>query len=339
MKVAGKDEWYYSHFAVKSKNYESIVSNDFDETSVTNLRDADGKTTGLSFVYTSDVKYLSATDKNNKTPGTQVNYSQLTEVTCDEDVATPRVDSVDYLYGVYTVKMTHKSGCPTVAIDTEVYLGWLHDNEWAIGIIYIIAGPLIGLFGAAWFPYVVASLVAIFTMGIVLGLSLAFGWMTTTVGTVVTFIVAIIAGVVLGILIRRNIWCMIGLVGMIAGFFSGSLVYALICGMSGWEAVWGFWVISVIMAAVGCVAACYLGKTVVQLSTSLTGAYLFMRSWTLFFPGNYPSEAELVDGKDLDLGGIFWVFIAVWIVGFVLCWVFQCKHNKSHDDLDNYEKA
>ena len=41
----------------------------------------------------------------------------------------------------------------------------------------MIAGPIIALFGTAWFPYVVASLVAIFVMGTITMLSLAFGWM------------------------------------------------------------------------------------------------------------------------------------------------------------------
>ena len=141
-------------------------------------------------------------------------------------------------------------------------------------------------------------------------------------------------------LVRRNIWIMIGLLGLVAGFFSGSLVFALVAGMSGWKAVWGFWVISVLMACVGCVAACYLGKSVVLLSTSLVGSYLFMRAWTLFFPGHYPSESQLIDETStLEFDAIFWVFVAVFGVCFAGSVVFQCKYDETDEDLDSYEKA
>ena len=140
-----------------------------------------------------------------------------------------------------------------------------------------------------------ATLVAVFVMGAIIAACLALGWMATSTGTIVTLIVAPIVGIIAGIIIRRNVWLMIGLLGLVAGFFSGALVFALISTSSGWNAVWGYWVISIIMAALGCWAACYFGKTVVLLATSLVGSYLFMRSWTLFFPGHWPSEAELMD--------------------------------------------
>merc|ERR1712165_376591 len=117
---------------------------------------------------------------------------------------------------------------------------------------------------------------------------------------------------------------MVGLLGLVADWFSGTFVNAFIVAVSGWEASWGFWVISVIMAIVGCVTACYLGKTVVLLSTSMVGSYLFMRAWTLFFPGHWPSEAELIDGTELEPDAEFWVFFGVFIAGFIGCATFQC---------------
>ena len=140
-----------------------------------------------------------------------------------------------------------------------------------------------------------ATLVAVFVMGAIIAACLALGWMATSTGTIVTLIVAPIVGIIAGMIIRRNVWLMIGLLGLVAGFFSGALVFALISTASGWNAVWGYWVVSIIMAGLGCWAACYFGKTVVLLATSLVGSYLFMRSWTLFFPGHWPSEAELMD--------------------------------------------
>ena len=89
---------------------------------------------------------------------------------------------------------------------------------------------------------------------------------------------------------------MLALLGMVAGFFAGSFLFALISGMTGgsWNETWGYWLLTITGAVVGAVLALYLGKVFVQVSTSLIGSYLFMRSWTMFFPGSYPSEEALV---------------------------------------------
>jgi len=281
--------------------------------------------------------------------GTKLSFT--TELTCDATITTVDpaviVASSDADKCHYTVAFAHEAGCPiaksitditdAISTATDDSLGWLYENEWAIGIIYVVFGPLIALFGASWFPYIVASLVAIFTIGVVCGLSLAFGWMATGLGTGLTIGVAFILGILGGCFVRRNIKVMLGLLGMIAGFFSGSLIFALIAASSGWNAVWGFWVISVVMAIIGCVAAVYVGMPLVMTSTSLVGSYLFMRSWTLFFPGNYPSEAELIDSKggDLEIDAFFWVFISIFVVSFIGSLAFQCKYATPHKELDD----
>lgn len=67
---------------------------------------------------------------------------------------------------------------------------------------------------------------------------------------------------------------------------------------------------------------------------------MFMRAWTLFFPGNYPSETEIISGDfELDTTAIFWVFIGVFVISFISSVIFQKKRDVSHEDLDNYEKA
>jgi hypothetical protein len=259
-----------------------------------------------------------------------------------------------------TVAFSHAAGCPQAAAITETIndgldsiseatessLGWLYENEWAIGIIYIIAGPLIALFGASWFPYIVASLVSLFILTLVCGLSLAFGWMASTGGSIATIAVALLLAIGMGCLVRRKIRWMLGLLGLIAGFFGGSLIFALISGMSGWNAVWGFYLISCVLAIIGCILAIKIGMPLVMISTALVGSYLFMRSWTLFFPGNYPSEAELISSKGedaLDMSGVFWVFIGVFAVAFAGSLTFQCKFAKPHqelvDDDDDFQKG
>ena len=222
----------------------------------------------------------------------------------------------------------------------DEYSSWLYENGWCIGIIYLIAGPLIALFGVTMFPYVVASLVAIFTLGFFCGLGFAFGWMETTGGTIAIILAGLVLGILAGCLVRRNFKWMLGLLGMIGGFFAGSLLFSLISGMAGgWNAVWGYWVFSSILAIVGCIAACYIGMPVVMVATSLAGSYLFMRSWTLFFPGNYPSESELVASKEedvLEMSAMFWAYIGIFFVSFACSLTFQCKCAKPNQELDDH---
>ena len=317
-----------------SKNF--AVADDRIDTIVDEIRDKKSKIIGVTFTQESDTVCTAA----DEAAGTEaVNYSMTTNVKCDDTITADggaTVESVTVDGCVYTVNLKHDAGC-NMGVDTEIATQWLADNEWAIGILYLIIGPILALFGAAWFPYVTASLVAVFTIGLLCSLSLAAGWMATTVGTVVTFVVAIIVGVLVGMLVRRHVWIMVGLLGLIGGFFSGALVFALIAGMSGWTAAWGYWVISILLAAVGCVAACYMGKAIVITSTALVGSYLFMRSWTLFFPGHYPSEAQLMENPEsLEFDAIFWVFVSIFIVTFIGTTVFQCKRDESHEDLDDY---
>lgn len=122
-------------------------------------------------------------------------------------------------------------------------VGWLYENEWVIGVIYIVAGPLIAIFGAMWFPYIVASLVALFVIVVICMLGLSFGWMESIGASIAIVLVALVLGILAGCLVRRHIKWMLGLLGLIAGFFGGTLLYALISGMAGgWNAVWAFWV-------------------------------------------------------------------------------------------------
>ena len=264
-----------------------------------------------------------------------------TNLKCDAaitEAGAAQIESVTVNGCDYTVNMKHSAGC-NKGIDTAKAEAWLAENEWAIGIMYIVLGPILAFFGAAWFPYVTASLVAVFIIGAVCSISLAAGWMATSTGTAIVFVVALILGIVAGMLVRRHIWVMVGLLGLIGGFFCGALIFALIAGMSSWAAIWFYWTISCTMAVVGCLAACKMGKSVVILSTALVGSYLFMRAWTLFFPGHYPSEVELMENPDeLEFDGIFWLFITIFAFSFAISTVFQCKRDESHEDLD-YEKA
>ena len=88
-------------------------------------------------------------------------------------------------------------------------VGCLYENEWVIGVIYIIAGPLIAIFGSRWFPYIVASLVALFVIVVICMLGLSFGWMESVGASIAIVLVSLVLGILAGCLVRRHIKCYI----------------------------------------------------------------------------------------------------------------------------------
>ena len=123
---------------------------------------------------------------------------------------------------------------------------------------------------------------------------MSFGWCATTGGAIGVSLTILFLGILAGVLVKKNIGLMIGLLGLIAGFFLGSFFFTFIASASGWEDAWGYYLICSIFAAMGCIVAWRHGVSMVMVATALVGSYLFMRSWTLFFPGNWPSEIQIV---------------------------------------------
>lgn len=208
----------------------------------------------------------------------------------------------------------------------------------------MIFGPIIAFFGAKWFPWITSTLVGLFVISLLTSLSLSAGWMATMVGSIVTIVIAVILGVIAAIIVVRHTWIMLGLLGVVAGFFGGSFLFALIAGMTGgsWNAVWGFWVIASVCALIGAVLTIKLGLPIVMVCTSVVGSYLFMRSWTLFFPGSYPSEQSLIDSKGqdaLDMDAMFWVYVAIFAVTTLISLTYQCKYAEEHYSLRDHYKA
>ena len=311
-----------------------VASDNISPTKAYNIDNDAGKTIGVQLTQSSKTKCDVDSTKT---------YSMQTNVVCDKNITAKgqaEIVSVTKNACTYVVELKHDAGCPTVDLNIDTYLGWLSDNQWAIGLIYLVIGPVVALFGLAWFPYVVAGLLAVFVIGLIVSFSLAMSWMVTTTGTCITLAVALILGIVAGYLIRRHISIMFVVLGVVAGFFSGGLVYALIFAVSGWKAVWGYWTISIVMAVIGFVAACKLGSVVVLLATSFTGSYLFMRAWTLFFPGYYPNETELMsEDFELETSAVFWVFVAIFGLGLIFSLFFQSRYSKKHEELDDYDRA
>jgi len=220
-------------------------------------------------------------------------YSLTTNLTCDKTITKQGEAKVSNLEVSadgcnVEVDMSHAAGCPQINMDKT--LGYIEEHPWIIATIYLVAGPLIALFGLSWFPYVAAGVTALFVMTLVGSICMAFGWMTGTMGTLICAFVALGLGIGIGMLVRRQIWFMMMLLGVVAGFFLGTLVYTLVAAGTGWAPIWAYWTFGCALGLAGGCIAFKIGKATTLLATSFIGAYLFMRSWTLYFPKHWIDE-------------------------------------------------
>lgn len=116
----------------------------------------------------------------------------------------------------------------------------MEEYPWVLGTIFILLGPIVGLLGKRWFPWVVASLAAIMTCCGLLVLFTVFGWMNETVGFWICLPVSfLLAGFVFW-LAKKAIWLEVGIIGCLGGWFAGEMVYSLIMAATGFEALWFF---------------------------------------------------------------------------------------------------
>ena len=129
--------------------------------------------------------------------------------------------------------------------------GLLKNHQWVLGMIYVVAGPLIALFGKALFPYMTATLSGIFTMVFCNMYGVAHDWTLTDNGCIKVFVGSIIIGIVVGLIVRRSIWLMVGFLGFIAGMLFGNLLLITAC-VAAKEATWCYWTIVTILAICGC---------------------------------------------------------------------------------------
>lgn len=238
--------------------------------------------------------------------------------------------------------MAHAAGCPTV--DASGFAKFIEDYPWVLGTIFILCGPIIGMLGKRWFPWVISSLVAVMGLCGLLIVFTVFGWMETTLGFWICLVVAILLAGLLFWLAKRAIWLEVGLLGCLAGWFLGELLYSFIMAATGFEAMWFFIVLEIICVILCGIASWKFAKVVVIVATSGIGSFLFIRGWSYFF-GGWPTTQEMMataglnnDEVDDGMATAYWVYfgltLATWL--FFVIWQVKKEHGKDHQELDDF---
>lgn len=216
------------------------------------------------------------------------NYEFVTIILCDADITgdgnavietvvfdtydTNQVTADDPC--VVTMTFKHETGCPIVDL-YRVKLIFI-DNEWLVGLIFILTGLFFGLFGLR-FLNLVASIFGFFTVFFVtLYLASIFGYLETSLGIILSFSTALVISIIVSILAFFVIWIAIGFLGALGGYFAGLLIYETAIMPTDFSHAWAFMSITLTTFILGIVISIKYGREVTLFTTSLVGSYVCM---------------------------------------------------------------
>lgn len=183
--------------------------------------------------------------------------------------------------------VAHAAGCST--IDASGFTKFLTDYPWVMGAIFILFGPIIGMVGKRFFPWIVAILASVLVLLGFLILFSVIGWMEETLGFWLSIVsAAILAGLTM-YFTKKAIWFEVGLLGCIGGYFAGTVLYGIIVAACGYDELWFYIVIEAVCVILVGLLSCKWGQAVVIASTSFIGSYLFFRGWS-YICGGWPTE-------------------------------------------------
>jgi hypothetical protein len=189
------------------------------------------------------------------------------------------------------VSIASAAGCPVV--DLSGIKDFIIASKWILAIIFILCGPVIGMVGKRFFPWVVSIMAGCFATAALLLTFTVFGWMGSAAGFWCLLILSIGLGVLAGWLMKKSIRVEIMLLGVLGGFFLASFLYSFIIAATGWDSTAFFWCFAVVVMAASGVCAWYFGRWVILIATAGIGSYMFARGLGYIF-GGWPSEAALM---------------------------------------------
>ena len=102
----------------------------------------------------------------------------------------------------------------------------------------ILGGPIVLLFGRRFFPWVTAGIVGIsICLGAFVVCSI-LGFMDTKIGLGVSIGISILIGVLAGWFVMKTVWIAVGLIGIIGGFFLGSVIFGILLAILKLNLLW-----------------------------------------------------------------------------------------------------
>lgn len=288
-----------------------------------------------------DVKGVQVTWGSEEPCAAGGTYSFSAKVMCNKLTTGTSSDIIDHVDKTDEcnpiVTINHESGCP-ISTGNEL-TQWLDNNPWFLAVVLLIVGPIVAFFGKKWFPNIAAIVACLFVMQGIAVLAGQLGWLSTSWSPWVVLAVALILGICVGGIVQKKIWFAVGLMGVVAGVFLGLFLFSIMAATTNHAENWEMITFAVVLGIVGGFTHFKWGQQLVVIGTSFIGSYLFMRGLTFIFEG-YPAETEIWsdirEGHELEITSNFWIFIGVWVAGFVISMIVQFKAMEDHDELKNH---
>ena len=235
--------------------------------------------------------------------------------------------------------VSHKAGCPAGEIIDFAKL--MHDYPWLFGIIMVVGGPLVAMYGKRFFPWVVAGIVSVTLLMASLVICSVLGFMSSYSGVGISIGIATLISLLAGYFIKRMVFVAVAVLGVVGGFFLGSMIYTTVLAFLHWNALWAMISFSLICAVLGGYLSFNHSKAVVLVMTSVIGAYAFMRGLS-YFVGGFPSEAAIIHSLThhetiKDMNNMYWIYLTLFFAISIGGMVYQANQEE-HEDLKNNER-
>jgi len=117
--------------------------------------------------------------------------------------------------------------------------------------------------------------------------------------------------------------------GCIAGWFLGETIYSFIVACSGYDEMWLFIVLQIVIVIIMGLLTWKMHRQVILWGTSGVGAYLFIRGFS-YFIGGWPSMSDIMAMSDIDQDDItagtitysYFIYLGLIVVFFIFfsCW-------------------
>lgn len=168
----------------------------------------------------------------------------------------------------------------------------MDENTWLSGTLLVIIGVVMGMFGRAYFPWIMGAFSTVVAWCCLMLLCSVLGWLEEIWAIIVLTIVSAAIALVCGFFVKKLIPISMALIGVLAGLFAGLLLYSIQLAISEYDELWLLIVLAVVGGLIGGYFSCnYRKGGFLSLTTAFLGGYMFMRGWTYYF-GKFPTEIE-----------------------------------------------
>jgi hypothetical protein len=196
---------------------------------------------------------------------------------------------------------SHPKACSLISVTS--FSRYFVANPTILGIIAVIFGLLVAFKGRQFFEYTIFATGAITGFGITMLLfqflnmlsSKSGGSELSFLGTVFSYVFAFAMSGFLGYILYRMLDIGAAIMGAIGGVFLAlTLNQLLFFWVKGQASEIIFWTMAIFLGSY----LAYLSKVkyheIVILGTAVLGAYSVIRGISLFFPGTFPPETEIL---------------------------------------------